>query len=135
MAFLIQGGEPIDSSCRANLTDMNLATQLLTLHQLLQVVAQSMCTDEAVGVEEASVRIAMLAGQTNRLLADLQMPDTAAAVCAGNEGRRALLSVIEARAFFVAALRRWRRAMHLRRASLQSTQEPAGYGEELTRWA
>lgn len=136
MANLIQTGEPLVSPHVSRFSGADLAARLLSLRQLLQEVAQSMCADELHGVAEVSAGIGDLARQTTARLQDLQRLNPAGiALCSGEELRRTLLTVVEARAFFVAALRRWRRAMRLRHASLQRTQEPAGYGEDLTRWA
>ena len=114
----------------------DLAALLLNLRRLLQTGALALCAGELTGISETSAHILVLASQAKDRLAQLraaQYPAPDIEIC--RRVRKELLSIMEARSFFVAVLRRWRRAVRLRRSLLPASEESTGYAMDVTGWS
>lgn len=112
------------------------AIQLDALRTLLLNVAEAICSGDAPRVMAASAQLTALVVNLTPAWGEL-FPDGkhTAAMESEQQRLRVLLPMLEARALCLAALRRWRRSLRLRRSLLDmQTEVPACAGDELSRW-
>lgn len=115
--------------------DQSPPAQLEALRQLLHDGAQALSTGDALQAEAACSDLTRLAINLQPAFAAL-FPEHEARKGLGQEERqRLLLPLMEARAFYLAALRRWRRSLRLRQSLLEMQSESSAHGaDELSRW-
>jgi uncharacterized protein YjiS (DUF1127 family) len=111
-----------------------ISVQLTTLRRLLLAAGESLCRQQADQVREHCAQLVAYVLQSHPKLTELGQSRTPAGESAENI-RTALLRVFEARAFYLAGMRHWRRVMRLRRALRQSSEDAFGYGDDLTGWS
>jgi len=103
--------------------------QLESLRLLLLKTAESLCAGDAVAVEKAATKLMDLAAQSSSMARELAIADFE------QKRRLLLLPLLEARAHYLATLRRWRRSLRLRRSLLNLQTGDGSYGNaEVSRW-
>ena len=128
-----------------------LQQQLEALRLLLRKTAESLCAADPAEVEKNAAELTSLAlaarsswpaamSETSQTVAKQEPQSCSSArelAIADLEQKRRLLllSLFEARALYLAALRRWRRSLRLRRSLLNLHAGDGSYGEaEFSRW-
>ncbi len=111
-----------------------VAMELDSLRLLLLRAAEAMCAGDASQVQQACNDLSRTAVNLRPALGEL-FPNRNGAVESDQQRRRVLLPLLEARAFYLAALRRWRRSLSLRRSLMDMQRDAPQYEEaEVSRW-
>jgi len=113
-----------------------VVTELDSLRLLLLQTAEALGRGDAFEVERACNDLSSGAVNLRPAFGDL-FPNRNGALSVDCEQarRRLLLPLLEARALYLAALRRWRRSLSLRRSLLDIRRDTLAYGEaEVSRW-
>ena len=113
-----------------------LAMQVEALRQLLLAAAQSLCGSDACEVQHASEELTRFAVNLRPAFGELlPNPSGMPALEIEQQRRPVLLPLLEARAFYLAGLRRWRRSLRLRRSLVEMQSDAPATGKaELSRW-
>ena len=114
----------------------SMAGELDSLRLLLVRAGEALGTGDALQVQQACNELASRAVNLRPAFAELFPPRPGGLPVESEQQRRRLFQpLLEARAFYRAALRRWRRSLALRRALLEMQNATAGYEEaEVSRW-
>ena len=113
-----------------------LGVELDSLRVLLLRAAEALCAGDAVEVQQACNQLASGAVNLRPAFGEL-LPNRSGLtpVECEQRRRRILLPLLEARAFYLAALRRWRRSLCLRRNLMDLRRDaPACDEAEVSRW-
>jgi hypothetical protein len=112
------------------------ALQAEKLRLLLLDAAQSLSSGDTSEVQRAAEELTRMAASLRPAFGELfPNPSGLAPMEVEQQRRRLLLPLLEARAFYLAGLRRWRRCLHLRRSLIEMKSDAPAYGEaELSRW-
>ena len=114
----------------------SVAMQVETLRLLLLGAAQALCGSDVPQVQKACDELTSAAVNLRPAWGDL-FPNrsSVAAVECEQQRQRLLLPLLEARAFYLAGLRRWRRCLRLRHSLMDMQTDAPAYGDaELSRW-
>jgi len=113
----------------------SLAMQLEALRSLLASATNAIGSGDVLQVQAASEELTQLAVNLRPAWGEL-FPDRNSIVTLESEQRRQrlVLPLLEARAHYLAALRRWRRSLRLRRSLLEMRMEAPDHVDELSRW-
>lgn len=112
-----------------------LDSQLASVLQLVLNAAQALCDGDASRVQDVCEDLTHMATNLQPAWGELVLRDGGTKIDLEQERQRLLLPLLEARALYLAALRRWRRSLCLRRSLLEMQSESPAYGaDELSRW-
>ena len=113
----------------------SLAMQLEALRVLLLNMSRAITSGDALQVQAASEELTTLAVNLRPAWGELFPERNRIATLESEQGRqRLLLPLLEARAQYLAVLRRWRRSLRLRRSLLEMQVEAPDNVDELSRW-
>jgi hypothetical protein len=114
----------------------SLALQLDTLRQLLLNAVQAIFTSDAPQVQTACEELTALAANLRPAWGELFPNQNNMTAMEAEQKRQLLLRpLFDARALYLASMRRWRRSLRLRRSLLEMQMEAPAYGgDELSRW-
>ncbi len=112
-----------------------LATEMESLRLLLLGAAEALCAGDASEVQQMCNQLTNLAVNLRPAFSEFFPNGSAmAAIELEQQRQRVLLPLLQARALYLAGLRRWRRALRLRR-NLVEMQTGAPFGDaEFSRW-
>ena len=127
------GCSPLKAPCA---DPQSPAAQVDALRQLLLQAARAMCSSDAPQVQTACEELTQFAVNLRPAWGELLPGRNHLTAAEAEQQRQSLLRpLLDARAVYLAILRRWRRSLRLRRSLLEMHMDlPAVGGDELSRW-